>query len=584
MPSDALQEELFELAFAVCDNRADDEQIDRLEQLLTSEPSFPLLYLQCLELHADMHRRALAGHGEIEEQEESGSQKLETPPPFTDAAADAVSLDEDSMAPAHPPIVLDLSRTVAPSSGFIIPGGAVFSYGVSAMVIGVGLFIAWMSTVSNGVPIQQLAEQTRPKIATNLDAPVEPAVRFVGRVTGMAECQWANAGSAVEELADVPLNQSFNLTAGLLEMTYDTGAKVILEGPCSYRVDSRHGGYLALGKLTAAVEKQEAGEPPSDSERGASSRLSNRPTSASPPSLFAVRTPSAIVTDMGTEFGLEVDASGASRADVFRGKIELRIAEDEDRGMRSSDDRVISLRENESARVEVGNRGRRLVIGRAANSTAFHRQMPRRMPFVTHNTGIGLCEGDLDPHWELTARSDDLKFSPRSAVVTAVRVREMIEGSTNTKYAAHLANDRVKSQWISLDGDMPNLPEKTTYTFRTAFELKNVQLKTAVLRMRFLADDHLTAVRLNGKNIEVPAHGWSTLFVEWRECKATHGFVEGTNVLEFDVHNGGYPGATVNSQSPVALRVELQGSAVPQWSAAAPSDAKAGKEKLLTPR
>ena len=40
-----------------------------------------------------------------------------------------------------------------------------------------------------------------------------------------------------------------------MEITYDTGAKVILQGPVTYEVESKDGGYLSLGKLTAKLEK-----------------------------------------------------------------------------------------------------------------------------------------------------------------------------------------------------------------------------------------------------------------------------------------------------------------------------------------
>ena len=46
--------------------------------------------------------------------------------------------------------------------------------------------------------------------------------------------------------------------SGLMEITYTSGARVILEGPCAYTVDSSDGGYLAMGKLTARVEKKVA--------------------------------------------------------------------------------------------------------------------------------------------------------------------------------------------------------------------------------------------------------------------------------------------------------------------------------------
>ena len=44
-----------------------------------------------------------------------------------------------------------------------------------------------------------------------------------------------------------------------MEITYDTGAKVILQGPVTYEVES-NGGYLSVGKLTGKLEKRERGE------------------------------------------------------------------------------------------------------------------------------------------------------------------------------------------------------------------------------------------------------------------------------------------------------------------------------------
>ena len=56
-----------------------------------------------------------------------------------------------------------------------------------------------------------------------------------------------------------------------MEITYDTGAKVILQGPVTYEVES-NGGYLAVGKLTGKLEKkEERGE-----GTGARSRISHQ--------------------------------------------------------------------------------------------------------------------------------------------------------------------------------------------------------------------------------------------------------------------------------------------------------------------
>ena len=132
-----------------------------------------------------------------------------------------------------------------------------------------------------------------------------------------------------------------------MEITYDTGAKVILQGPVTYEVESKDGGYLSVGKLTARVEKKgeggrgkadEANLPSPGTDRrlvgrgaggegGAESAaqsaltlaLSQRergpdksPFPLPPSPLFTVRTPTATVTDLGTEFGVEVGKEGST--------------------------------------------------------------------------------------------------------------------------------------------------------------------------------------------------------------------------------------------------------------------------------
>ena len=100
---------------------------------------------------------------------------------------------------------------------------------------------------------------------------------MVGRITGMVDCQWETKGLGIrdwgfEEGSEskvqrteqiqslipnpqslVALGDKFALASGLMEITYDTGAKVILQGPVTYEVESAAGGYLSVGKLTAEL-------------------------------------------------------------------------------------------------------------------------------------------------------------------------------------------------------------------------------------------------------------------------------------------------------------------------------------------
>ncbi len=172
--------------------------------------------------------------------------------------------------------------------------------------------------------------------------------------------------------------------------------------------------------------------------------------------------------------------------------------------------------------------------------------MPQWMPIRLFSTGVGLKEGDEDPHWQIVARSDDPHFKPRPAVVTWVDVWIDRE------------NDPSKSQWISMDNGPPNVPAPVTYTFRTTFELAGMVPGAAVLEGRFIADNHVDAIRLNGKAIPVAKHGRDYPFYQCTGFSIRDGFVEGSNVLEFDVRNDRGERDPPEG-NPMLLRVELSG-------------------------
>ena len=114
----------------------------------------------------------------------------------------------------------------------------------------------------------------------------------------------------------------YALASGLMEITYDTGAKVILQGPVTYEVESAAGGYLSVGKLTAKLEKKGGKSPNLQISK---SETSN-PQSLIPTPLFVIRTPTVTVTDLGTEFGVEVNKQGGTTSHVFRGSVRLQVA------------------------------------------------------------------------------------------------------------------------------------------------------------------------------------------------------------------------------------------------------------------
>ena len=181
---------------------------------------------------------------------------------------------------------------------------------------------------------------------------------MVGRVVGMVDCQWSDPVTPAFSRDGVHLGRKYTLASGLLEIAYDTGAKVILQGPCVYEVESPAGGFLSLGKLTARIGERGEGRGERGEKTGKTVKLQRTnqkpdigiqkvpsPLSPLPSPLFSVRTPTAIVTDLGTEFGVEVACGGAATSRVFRGAVRIQWIGDGGRRQEAL------LGENESARV-----------------------------------------------------------------------------------------------------------------------------------------------------------------------------------------------------------------------------------------
>ena len=192
-----------------------------------------------------------------------------------------------------------LSTTLHDTSASFLSKGMPLAYLVATVVTGLGILIASHVYVSRP---EQVARSSVPAIVA------EPA--SVGRITGMVDCKW-NGGSHVS------LGQECQLASGLMEITYDTGAKVILQGPVTYEVEA-NGGYLAVGKLTGKLEKKAEG-----GRRKAEDAGNQKSPFPLPPSPFVVRTPTATVTDLGTEFGVDVDNRGNCEVNVFHGQVDL---------------------------------------------------------------------------------------------------------------------------------------------------------------------------------------------------------------------------------------------------------------------
>ena len=321
-----------------------------------------------------------------------------------------------------------------------------FSYLVAAVIVSVGLLIGAFTYVSQ--PERQVGWDKRSDVplAGSYAKHAEP----VGQITGMVDCKFdlpspSGRGAGGEGGSDglhpssfilhpsspVSLGDKFALASGLMEITYDTGAKVILQGPVTYEVESASGGYLAVGKLTAKLEKKAEGSNPQSLIPNPSS-LS---TIHSP--LFTIKTPTATVTDLGTEFGVEVDKSGVTESHVFAGKVKV-LALAVRNGLEGHE---VTLGENESVRVEKSTDG-------AVSPVVIRRGVAKPEGFVRTGQLARLMEqSELTPFRRWQAYRDELRRDPS---LLAYYDFQLEEGRPTVLHNLAASGDR------SLDGVVEN--------------------------------------------------------------------------------------------------------------------------------
>jgi len=107
--------------------------------------------------------------------------------------------------------------------------------------------------------------------------------------------------------ADLFIGDRLYLKSGMAEIYFAKGTIAVLEGPAVLSIEGNNHCALSLGKLGARIEHAGA--------KG-----------------FSVWTPSATVTDLGTEFQCIVDKQGVGEVQVTQGEVEVQIAADTGEG------------------------------------------------------------------------------------------------------------------------------------------------------------------------------------------------------------------------------------------------------------
>ena len=458
-----IRRELGELLGMLRDGRLDEGRLARLDALVADDPDARRLYINYVDLCASLHwtRREKCDGGGISYDNTSGENENiatnglefgvleanESPLAVSGfarlEAGNIVGADIESQFPSLSPLPPLPTTHYPPSTDFV--GGPVFSYMVASIVLCVMLLSAWAYKITHDAD-----HIVGPPQSPNYIHDSEFV--SVGQVTGMRDCAWKDGNTATIIGASVPLGRKYSLSAGLMEITYQSGAVVIIEGPCIYEVESRAGGYLSLGKLTAKVEKE------SSKLKAQGSRLK-----AQSSALFSVTTPTAVVTDLGTEFGVEVSGKGDTTSHVFRGSVEVRAVGESlpfptGRGA-GGEGRVVQLWAGESALVEKGDgaNGPRLVVGgKVGNPPKFVRRLhepPKVLDLLDivaggygtgtrRERGIDPSTGRVDPVYMTEQHVSDGRYRPASwhRFIDGVFVPDVRAGAVQLDSAGHVFN------------------------------------------------------------------------------------------------------------------------------------------------
>jgi ferric-dicitrate binding protein FerR (iron transport regulator) len=125
-----------------------------------------------------------------------------------------------------------------------------------------------------------------------------PATAPLAVLAQAVAAEWDGPAPAVgESLAEGTLR----LRTGLARIEFASGVSVTLEGPAAFTIHSADRAALHHGQLTARVPPEAIG--------------------------FRVDTPALQVVDLGTSFGVVVEAGGAAEVCVFEGEVEVATSD-----------------------------------------------------------------------------------------------------------------------------------------------------------------------------------------------------------------------------------------------------------------
>jgi hypothetical protein len=288
--------ELERLVSGLCDGTWSAEDAQRLDLLLSADADARHYYSNYMFLHAELYSQ----HASLEAVESRGECGLRI--------AD-YELDQDRPSKISPsPRARKLLGRVA----------------IAAALVGVAAASSLVTYAMLGKSRQAAVAAVGPariNLKTADTPAINPSLAAVAKITATRNCLWRAATQGVGFGSQLQPGQRLELAAGLVEITFEDGAAVVLEGPATFDVRARGQAQLLDGRLAAIVPERAQG--------------------------FEIATSRVNVIDLGTEFGLMAEPEGATEIHVFNGLVKAQLLDE-----RGKQVRTVELNTSQGARIQ----------------------------------------------------------------------------------------------------------------------------------------------------------------------------------------------------------------------------------------
>lgn len=314
---------------------------------------------------------------------------------------------------------------------------------------------------------------------------------------------------------------TISLRQGKARISIGYGAEVVADGPCSLSFLASDRLHLHQGVVAIDVAPWAKG--------------------------FTVVTHDMKVVDLGTTFTVSAAPDKATETAVLKGVVRVNASKAKapyPRGLLITEGQQVSIDDSGSFDSIAVKDAKEVFLG-----LDFGVAEPYR-PVALNNTGYDLSVGDEDLHWRVVAGPEGFEGPQYASVCPPER--------------GYMPNSPDTSQWVSI-ADWQTAAPNSNYTFQTEFNLEGYDLDTIQLFGRFLADNGVIAVRVNGEPVQVQSWIDNVRYQpfgdpQFRFVNVTEGLVNGRNVIEIDVHNGLMRTGKIKNPravpNPMALRVE----------------------------